>query len=408
MLKPRILPALQVCCILAIAMAFLASPSNGQGGPGNAWPMPGHDAQNTGRSASVGPATPDVKWTFPTSYNYGDPVPVFGADGTIYVVPNDNELYAINPDGSKRWKLSTGSFTSSPPALGPDGTIYVAADWRLLAVAPDGTKKWDLDGIPGTPCIGSDGTLYVTGYPGDGSKQLWAMSPEGTKKWAFGDAAYVSVIGADGTLYAASEDYTLYALNPDGSEKWKLSEGGWPVAVASDGTIYSYDPNHANLCAIDPTGVGKWERPVGALAGIALAADRTIVCTDQNTLGQGRVTAFTADGAQKWECPLEGFQSLSTPVIDAAGTTYLGTYDGGLYAVGSDGIVKWRSTIPDSVRGLSIGSDGTLYVGCSGSILAIGPGQTPVPPCLSISEPSATGTVSGPIVFTVTYYGSYA
>jgi outer membrane protein assembly factor BamB len=33
------------------------------------------------------------------------------ADGTIYVGSEDNNLYAINPDGSQKWKFTTADFT---------------------------------------------------------------------------------------------------------------------------------------------------------------------------------------------------------------------------------------------------------------------------------------------------------
>jgi len=34
--------------------------------------------------------------------------PAIGSDGTIYVGSYDSNLYAINPDGSLKWKYSTG------------------------------------------------------------------------------------------------------------------------------------------------------------------------------------------------------------------------------------------------------------------------------------------------------------
>ena len=39
-------------------------------------------------------------------------------------------LYAINPDGSKKWAFNIGdSYVSSTPAIGSDGTIYVSGAW---------------------------------------------------------------------------------------------------------------------------------------------------------------------------------------------------------------------------------------------------------------------------------------
>ncbi|MGO9061880.1 MAG: PQQ-binding-like beta-propeller repeat protein [Candidatus Binataceae bacterium] len=72
--------------------------------------------------------------------------PAVGADGTIYVESNDNNLYAIylyaiSPDGNQKWKFTTGDFLPysyfllSSPAVGADGTIYVGSqDANLYAV----------------------------------------------------------------------------------------------------------------------------------------------------------------------------------------------------------------------------------------------------------------------------------
>ena len=41
----------------------------------------------------------------------------------------DGTLYALNPDGTLRWKFATGGNIESSPAIGEDGTIYFAADF---------------------------------------------------------------------------------------------------------------------------------------------------------------------------------------------------------------------------------------------------------------------------------------
>ena len=64
---------------------------------------------------------------------YQQPGPVkgsasIGADGTVYFGANDGNIYAVNPDGSIKWKFSIGSpvaIIGSSPAIGADGTIYI-------------------------------------------------------------------------------------------------------------------------------------------------------------------------------------------------------------------------------------------------------------------------------------------
>ena len=78
-----------------------------------------------------------MKWKF--SPNDGDSIlasPAIGADGTIYVASDDSNLYAINPaNGIKKWTFNVGTFVNSSPAIGSDGTIYFgAADGKLYAI----------------------------------------------------------------------------------------------------------------------------------------------------------------------------------------------------------------------------------------------------------------------------------
>ena len=52
-------------------------------------------------------------------------------------------LYAVNPDGTHKWKFTTGVNFDSSPAIGGDGTIYVGRGFgaHLYAVNPKGTEK---------------------------------------------------------------------------------------------------------------------------------------------------------------------------------------------------------------------------------------------------------------------------
>jgi outer membrane protein assembly factor BamB len=55
----------------------------------------------------------------------------------------------------------------------------------------------------------------------------------------------------------------------------------------------------------------------------------------------------------------------SSPAFDSSGTVYIGSYDGILYAIKSNGKKKWKYTASFNPIFSSpvIGSDGTLYIG---------------------------------------------
>ncbi len=91
---------------------------------------------------------PVVKWAFGVSADTTfDFAPTVGSDGTIYApanTPGHHALYAINPDGTKKWSFSTESLIHASPVMGVKGdpSIYLVAGSKLQAINPDGTVKW--------------------------------------------------------------------------------------------------------------------------------------------------------------------------------------------------------------------------------------------------------------------------
>ena len=66
--------------------------------------------------------------------------PAIGSDGTIYVASRDSNLYALDPDSARRkkWAYKTGSDSISSPVIGSDGTIYIGSDDRSLHASQPG------------------------------------------------------------------------------------------------------------------------------------------------------------------------------------------------------------------------------------------------------------------------------
>jgi outer membrane protein assembly factor BamB len=173
--------------------------------------------------------------------------PAISTDGILYI--DSTAVYSEN--GTFKWKCGTGSVVWSSPAIGSDGTIFVGCnDNKLYAINPDGTKKWDVlatsggYGLLSSPAIGNDGTIYV----GSGGGTLYAMNPDKTVKWMTGIGGNVQsspAIGSDGTIYIASGGGTssgrLYAITPDGKYKWNFPmdyAGDASPAIGTDGTVY--------------------------------------------------------------------------------------------------------------------------------------------------------------------------
>lgn len=212
-----------------------------------------------------------LKWTFGLE-GYGGPSssPLVGPDGTIYV--GADYLYAVNPDGTPRWRYQTGSYVAGPPALGSDGTVYFPSANSLYALNPDGTLKWQAQrqGSYGSaPAVGPDGTVYVNTHLG----VLHAFRSDGRLAWTYPseqgivmDVPSSPSVGFDGTIYfGGAGRYQgrggyFYAVHPDGTLKWRYFAGCDQSApsIGGDGTVYFGNNACGSLIALSPSGTLRW------------------------------------------------------------------------------------------------------------------------------------------------------
>lgn len=181
--------------------------------------------------------------------------------GTIYVGTSLG-LYALDEEGKKEWQFPSSytpelTFTSGP-AVGKNGLIYMGgrsfrgAFMEAIKDNHEGTYtlEWQdigLGGAPSPPAIGPNETLYF----GDDYHTFYSLDAEtGGLKWTFRIGSQIHAapaIGADGTVYVFSDFGIFYALNPSGREDWEVqlvstydpSLGpATSPAIAADGTIY--------------------------------------------------------------------------------------------------------------------------------------------------------------------------
>jgi outer membrane protein assembly factor BamB len=169
-----------------------------------------------------------IKWQSADLFAPGGS-PTVAPDGTIYANSYyPAALWAFNHDGTVRW---THTFTDccemdvpATPALGADGTIYVGETTSdgtqetgtMFAVNPDGSEKWRFSGggaAPTSAAVGADGTIYYgSGSVGETGidPAVFALNPDGTLKWQYQDpegGGYLRTppaIGKGRRLYAAS------------------------------------------------------------------------------------------------------------------------------------------------------------------------------------------------------------
>jgi outer membrane protein assembly factor BamB len=391
-----------------------AGPAQGlqRGAP---WPMFGQSPSLRGRSTAVGPESPTVKWFFPASVTAQ---PAVAADGTIYFGTSDGSVVSLRSDGSVKWKYAgaAGQIFGGTPAIRGDGSVVVGAFagpqqlGQLVALSSTGALLWTYDTersaneAPPSASIGDDGTIYFSV-----AYHLYAVHPDGSAAWqadAGDEYAIVPAIGPSGAVYVAGQ-YGLQAFTPGGQALWAfgpcaglVSECTSQAAVADDGTIVttvatlSQSPAYL-LAAVGPAGTPAWSLGLSAQGvGFAIGTDGTIFApaafgarTDLESVGPG--------GQDRWATVLAGASGADAPVIDGAGTLYVGTTawaegalcglpceevsGAGLQAIRADGTAAWVFLPETAFATPAIGTDGTLYAAAFGGhhsgigLYAIGP-----------------------------------
>ena len=150
------------------------------------------------------------RWHTTSEVSYASGSPTLGAGGTAYFAHNStNALYAVSSDGALNWSYTMGRyprwFSASTPAVANDGTVYVVGDDGLYAMNPDGTLKWKgvyAGSSVASPIVGGDGTVYWQSnntsfaYNSDGSER-WRLQGQ-LYQWG---GAFTGALAGDGTLY---------------------------------------------------------------------------------------------------------------------------------------------------------------------------------------------------------------
>jgi subtilisin family serine protease/outer membrane protein assembly factor BamB len=315
----------------------------------------------------------------------------FAPSGVLHAVDDFGYLYAINPDGSRKWRYTLSGYgTFSSPAVAADGTIYVGDDYpAVYAINPDGTRKWafTLTGtttVQASPAIASDGTIY---FRPEGTK-LYAFNPSGTLKWSsvIGSTTSSSstsspVVAPDGTIYCATANSRLVAVNPDsGSIKWTFTTDFMNAspAIGADGTVYIgvYAPTRRFYALKPADGSIKWEFIAGdsVSSSAAIGPDGAIYfgCSDKN------LYALNPDGSLRWTFPTGNAIKFSSPVVAADGSITIGSYDGKVYCVEPEGTLRRVYATSSTVNSSPIINNGRLYI-TSGDyrLYSVDTGQVP-------------------------------
>jgi len=331
--------------------------------------------------ASDSPAAPPVatnRWTFHTGAGTQS-APAIGADGTVYVATQDGQLWAVSPEGRKKWvyNLRSQMEIHSSPAIGGDGTVYFGSrDRHLYAVDAAGKEKWDFATgawVDSSPALARDGSIYF----GSWDHTFYALGPDGRKKWSFDAGAPVvssPVITADGTICFGSHNGRFYALQPDGALRWQYAAGGAilsSAAVSREGVLYFTSVN-GDLHAVNADGSPRWRLHTGSItrSSPVIAPDGALY------LGVNReLWCISSEGKQIWGRGNESAIEAAPIAYEDLSVSYIHGW-GVLMSLDRDRKPLWGFQIGGAIEPVpAVGTNGTIYICASAELMARGPVQ---------------------------------
>lgn len=100
--------------------------------------------RNAGRTLLFALDQNQLLWHAEVPYPEQNGSPLAIAPNAVYEAAQDGALYAFaRADGKQVWKYQVGQGRLGSPTVGTDGTIYVTGpNYNLHAVAPDGQQRW--------------------------------------------------------------------------------------------------------------------------------------------------------------------------------------------------------------------------------------------------------------------------
>lgn len=221
-------------------------------------------------------------------------------NGRLYFGSWDGNLYCLNLQRKPEWTFPAGDKIVSQPLIHFSQIYFGCKDGNLYCLDQDGTLLWrrSFNEQISYPIVPGDGCFYLAA-----GKTLYKLDPSGRPIWRFssGNVFYYPFLSPDSIL-VGSRDCNLYCLDLQGRLIWKfrLSDPIGPVIREGERVF-----------------CGSW--------------DGNLYCLDAKT-GQ-KLWKFSAGGLIP--CPNQGIL-LKNKII------YFGTWNCWLYALGTDGKLRWK------------------------------------------------------------------
>jgi len=231
-------------------------------------------------------------------------------DGELIVAPSsDRSVYALNADGSLKWKFSGEFGFIAEPLVLEDAVIVAGLDHYLLALNKDtGELLWktELKGalISAPAYDPASASLFVGSL---GNELVSINSVDGSINWTFGQngeitAIYATPLILEDNLLFADESGKIFSLKlSTGTVDWTLDAGGEIVAgilPLKDSFVIALEKGELRAYKLSDR-TPLWTRTLdGKLYTTpVLSADKIVVAV---TKGQALLQAYDSAGNPVW------------------------------------------------------------------------------------------------------------
>ena len=271
-----------------------------------------------------------------------------------------------------------GEIRSTAPAVSDDNNVYMTSNDHYLRKfsAATGEQLWEFDlwtsadgdspsgNTHTTPSIDTDGTVYVgTGDTSGKIGRVYAINPDGTKKWVVAGDAEKGFWNKG----QASKPRINYLTCAIGENHIYMGNGG------STGSVLAVDKNTGYRVGYVANADNSGGPSGGVSAGIALANNTLIWAGGKNGLFGASASALNTGGNVMWAWQIYSSGIATFPSIGSSA-----------FAIGSDGVEKWRTSLGNvgtlDQGGVVIGLDGSIIVTvkrapgeATGGIVALSP-----------------------------------
>lgn len=346
----------------------------------------------------------ELRWSSVLGGQVRSVTPAVDDMGYVYMASNSNKLQKFSPeDGSLVWEFdlwrgadgpSPSGNTHGTPSIDSDGTIYIGTGdasgsvGRVYAINPDGSKKWvvtnDLEtgfwnqGNPATPrinylipAIGED-HIFVGNGGGTGSvlainkntgHRVGYIANEDNSGGPAGGVSAGIILTEDQTVIWSGARNGIFGASASGLKAGGNSTWSWRIyyegddrpssnanaslAIGANGIIYgiaSYDGMGGAAYAINSNGIEQWRTPIDNVGnldqgGAVIGINGEIIVTVKRIAGEstgGVVALDPSNGSILWRFGVPEDVSGSA-AIDIDGNVHFGTESGSYYIIRADG-----------------------------------------------------------------------